>query len=152
MHVPLILPLLLSQTEHLSRNSSLTNSCGRQPQPPPPRCPPHRLPRPLLFPDAANAGVMVRVRLSLALTAVFASRVFGACEQTFLLFPSRFRNAPLRLTRAPFHLVLGEFQETERGNERDSAALHPHGSTKTLLTHEWVLNIRKVQTLLPDAI
>lgn len=27
------------------------------------------------------------------------------------------------------------------------AALHPHGPAKTLLTHEWVLNIRKVQTL-----
>lgn len=27
------------------------------------------------------------------------------------------------------------------------AALHPHGNAKTLLTHKWVLNIRKVQTL-----
>lgn len=27
------------------------------------------------------------------------------------------------------------------------AALHPQGPAKTLLTHEWVLNIRKVQTL-----
>lgn len=28
------------------------------------------------------------------------------------------------------------------------AALHPHGNAKTLFTHKWVLNIRKVQTLL----